>query len=668
MSDNNLISSNSSQIDVSRLCDELLANDKDGVITAKELELFIKNLSGEETHGFDTVTISGKMKIALGDKYKEDSNSNNSNQGTSFSIEEYNNLLKTISSLKDGLAENNVKLTQLQAAIISQKEVVDEKKAAFLREEQKLAQENEEYEKIINQINSNTENLEDDIKTQQKALIYKGLSEYDPEKDGDWEKFVTKFVEGHAFDSVYESNLRSLVKNAGEMADSIRSLASKLKGVSEEFIQANDLLKGKTSEYSSLQDVIKTDTAKLNEAQESAKNNILSLVSADEVSLVTKNSLNLQEKLSSGKPRYIFAKGKEDGIFHIYDMSDGSSLVRQYECDGGFDKIASGNGYITGFQEATEGACDAQEYYYYNDCGEIQSSCATYSTCSPLSFDVNGDGVQTSSKVINYDIDGDGIIDKINDSADAVLVFDKDGDGISGADGSETFGNNTDLDGDGVKDGYKNGFEALKALAKKEGMINGIDDNELNENDLKLLEQKYGLKIKTGGYNSEAKSLSEVGITSIKLSPDNSTSLKDNFDGNGNQLMTQQGATFTINGEERAYADIWHKKQGGNTSSGTQSVPDDFDIPSTAISFDMDETINTSSKLLSKGVDAEENAYRVLKGADAVEDNIFLELINHAPEDTAEKQEEEQKAEDEAKAEAEAEEEKRKKEEEQEEK
>ena len=74
-------------------------------------------------------------------------------------------------------------------------------------------------------------------------------------------------------------------------------------------------------------------------------------------------------------------------------------------------------------------------------------------------------------------------MDRINDSADAVLVFDKDGDGISGKDGSECFGNNTDLDGDGKADGYKDGFEALKALAQKFGLVNGEDDNVLDEND-----------------------------------------------------------------------------------------------------------------------------------------------------------------------------------------
>ena len=151
-------------------------------------------------------------------------------------------------------------------------------------------------------------------------------------------------------------------------------------------------------------------------------------------------------------------------------------------------------------------------------------------------------------------------MDKINDSADAVLVFDKNKDGVAGADGSECFGNNTDLDGDGKADGYKDGFEALKALAMKENLVNGKDDNVLDEKDLKFLEMTYGLKLKAEGYNSEAQSLGKFGITQINLATTGETTMQDNFDGKGNQLMTQEGATFVQNGETKEYADIWHRK------------------------------------------------------------------------------------------------------------
>ncbi len=46
--------------------------------------------------------------------------------------------------------------------------------------------------------------------------------------------------------------------------------------------------------------------------------------------------------------------------------------------------------------------------------------------------------------------------------------------------------------------------------------------------------------------------------------------LTDDFDGNGNQLMQQEGATFTVNGETREYADIWHKKQDESSSETSE--------------------------------------------------------------------------------------------------
>lgn len=302
------------------------------------------------------------------------------------------------------------------------------------------------------------------------------------------------------------------------------------------------------------------------------KNVMENITSKEELDLVGANNIDLTETLQDGSPRYVFAPGKEDGKYHIYDLGAdrGATLARQYASGGGYDIIQSGNGYIyTGLTEADSCSSDSETVFYLNNsCNEksVESMQGEYKTCSPLSFDLNGDGVKTSENIISYDIDGDGVLDKINDSADAILVFDKDGDGISGSDGSECFGDNTDLDGDGVADGYKNGFEALRALALKDGLVNGADDNELDENDLKLLEEKYGLKIKKDGYNGEAVSLSEAGITKINLS-DSETQTVENFDNNNNNLMTQDGATFVVNGEEREYADIWHTKKEENQAA-----------------------------------------------------------------------------------------------------
>ena len=171
---------------------------------------------------------------------------------------------------------------------------------------------------------------------------------------------------------------------------------------------------------------------------------------------------------------------------------------------------------------------------------------------TPLTFDLNGDGIKTSDKLIQYDINGDGKLDTINDVADGTLSI------RGGKDGKDLFGNNTDLDDDGKADGFKNGFEALKALASKEGLINGKDDMKLDAEDLKVLENKYQFGMKTEGYNSKEKSFASLGITEINLGNTDKVEEKADFDGRNNDILTQDGATFKINGKEREYADVLH--------------------------------------------------------------------------------------------------------------
>jgi hypothetical protein len=172
---------------------------------------------------------------------------------------------------------------------------------------------------------------------------------------------------------------------------------------------------------------------------------------------------------------------------------------------------------------------------------------------TPLTFDLNGDGVKTSDKMIQYDIDGDGTVDNINDVADGVLSI------RGGASGHDVFGNNTDLDGDGKADGFKDGFEALKALSLQEGLIDGKKDMVLDASDLVLLQKKYQLAMKTAGYNSKNENLADLGISEINLGKTNATQTAQNFDGQGNDLMTQEGSTFKLNGKTQDYADVWHQ-------------------------------------------------------------------------------------------------------------
>ncbi|MEB3207275.1 MAG: hypothetical protein VKK59_08045, partial [Vampirovibrionales bacterium] len=90
-------------------------------------------------------------------------------------------------------------------------------------------------------------------------------------------------------------------------------------------------------------------------------------------------------------------------------------------------------------------------------------------------------------------------------------------------------------------------------------LINDADDMTLDGQDLKILEDKYQLAMKTGGYNSQNQSLNSLGITEINLAKSNQTKRVNNFDGQNNDILKQEGANFKINGQTRIYADVIHQ-------------------------------------------------------------------------------------------------------------
>ncbi len=444
--------------------------------------------------------------------------------------------------------------------------------------------------------------------------------------------------------------------------------------LSQKIAAQNSALTGpvnSTSKIGPLLQANATDSAKTPE-------DIMNLLSCEERQLIEDNNLDLTEKLCDGSPRYVFAKGGKDGKYHVYDLGDRwsnsnkdpgtyRSIARLYgnpipgqeaaaesnkatnRYQGGFDICEMGNGWLMTGKCAHYGHGTTSDIYFLDDCNTVKERCnCSYATDSPLSFDLNGDGVKTSSNVIDYDIDGDGELDKINDSADAVLVFDKDGDGISGEDGSEAFGNNTDLDGDGKADGYKDGFEALKALAKKEGLINGSDDNKLDEKDLKLLEEKYGLGIKKDGYLDKTSSFKDAGITEINLSTTDETELIDNFDGQGNQLMRQKGATFVVNGETREYADIWHKKLSDNDIEmlSENNKEGNKVKNNSSLSFNFFNLRNDINKNIKLGQEAKLDSQKAIKKADNMMNNFFIQEPNNMEESKEEKEVQEAKEEE----------------------
>lgn len=197
---------------------------------------------------------------------------------------------------------------------------------------------------------------------------------------------------------------------------------------------------------------------------------------------------------------------------------------------------------------------------------------------SPLVFDLDGDGARTTDRTVRFDIDGDGIVDEMNDvsSKDAVLVFDADGDGRSGEQARELFGTETDLDADGRPDGFADGFAALKgfvARARREGVLSAAPAEEecpkelsgpcgpgwLEQSDLAALEKDYGLRVRIGSLRARSVSLREAGIARVRLSDAAPRRIR-NFDRLKNDLMRQEGARFAkLDGTIGVYEDVWFR-------------------------------------------------------------------------------------------------------------
>lgn len=172
---------------------------------------------------------------------------------------------------------------------------------------------------------------------------------------------------------------------------------------------------------------------------------------------------------------------------------------------------------------------------------------------TPLVFDLTGNGFATSENKIRFDINGDGKNELVNDVLNGVLCI------RGGKSGLDLFGNNTDLNNDKKPDGYKDGFEALKALAAKEMLINYRNDMKLDSKDIIWLQNKYNFGMKVGGYNGKLLTLNKLGISEIALGTSAETTTIDNFDGKGNILLQQKGASFIINGKRNTFSDVVHK-------------------------------------------------------------------------------------------------------------
>lgn len=182
----------------------------------------------------------------------------------------------------------------------------------------------------------------------------------------------------------------------------------------------------------------------------------------------------------------------------------------------------------------------------------------------PLVFDLDGSGITAGDSHVDYDINGDGRVERVRDIApgNGLLAFDADQDGVPGESGLELLGDISDIDGDGKSDFPGDGFTALDFLIRRsvrEGVLapKALADRKLDSGELKSLESAYGLSMKIGGFNRPAVPLRKAGVSAIYLSAAKTRHLKES-DRRGSSLTYRPGATFTrTNGSTGAYSNLW---------------------------------------------------------------------------------------------------------------
>lgn len=159
---------------------------------------------------------------------------------------------------------------------------------------------------------------------------------------------------------------------------------------------------------------------------------------------------------------------------------------------------------------------------------------------SPLVMDLDGDGVELLAveNGVLFDMTNDGVADKTgwSDKDDALLAFDKNGDGTIN-DRSELFGND---------DLYGNGFDNLASYDLNEDGV--IDSNDAIFKELKAWKDGNSDGV---SQSDELKSLSDVGIKSIKLNAG-----EVNYDIAGNPV-THESTVVREDGSEMRVVDAW---------------------------------------------------------------------------------------------------------------
>ena len=176
-------------------------------------------------------------------------------------------------------------------------------------------------------------------------------------------------------------------------------------------------------------------------------------------------------------------------------------------------------------------------------------------TQSPIVIDMNGDGVKTVAKGghVYFDHDGNGFAENTGwvDSNDALLVLDRNQNGLID-NGGELFGSNTML-ASGEK--AKNGFEALAEYDENQDGI--INKNDSIWSKLQLWQDKNQNGLVD---DDELTFLSDSQITSINVSYQN----KNKTDEHGN-VHRESGQVTWADGHQTDATDVWFNTEQSDT-------------------------------------------------------------------------------------------------------
>ena len=176
-------------------------------------------------------------------------------------------------------------------------------------------------------------------------------------------------------------------------------------------------------------------------------------------------------------------------------------------------------------------------------------------TQSPIVIDMNGDGVKTVAKGghVYFDHDGNGFAENTGwvDSNDALLVLDRNQNGLID-NGGELFGSNTML-ASGEK--AKNGFEALAEYDENQDGIINTNDSIWSKLQLWQDKNQNGLVD-----DDELTFLSDSQITSINVSYQN----KNKTDEHGN-VHRESGQVTWADGHQTDATDVWFNTEQSDT-------------------------------------------------------------------------------------------------------